>query len=46
MRFGFRPVDVDTDLAVLHEWVTAPHARFWLMQGFSPAQVADEMTSH
>ena len=39
-EFVVRPLDVDGDLALLHGWVTAPRARFWLMQGMSAAEVA------
>ncbi|MEE4542097.1 GNAT family N-acetyltransferase [Streptomyces sp. V4-01] len=37
--FAFRPVDPAADAAMLHSWVTAPKATFWLMGDASRADV-------
>jgi hypothetical protein len=49
--FGLRPVDPPTDSPLLHEWVTHPKARYWMMQDASVADVlaeqeAIEMSPH
>jgi RimJ/RimL family protein N-acetyltransferase len=41
--FGLRPVDPPTDSPLLHEWVTHPKARYWMMQD---ASVADVLAEH
>ncbi|MFB9660710.1 GNAT family N-acetyltransferase [Glycomyces mayteni] len=41
--FGLRPVDPPTDSPLLHEWVTHPKARYWMMQD---AAVADVLAEH
>lgn len=38
----FRPVDVETDAAMLHAWVTHPKATFWMMQDADVPAVAEE----
>lgn len=40
--FTLRPLDLTTDLELLHRWVTDPKAAYWMMQGFDPAQVEAE----
>ncbi|PYC88209.1 GNAT family N-acetyltransferase [Streptomyces tateyamensis] len=40
-EFAVRPLDLNTDAAVLHAWVTHPKAAFWMMQGLS----VDEVTA-
>ncbi|RAH38480.1 GNAT family N-acetyltransferase [Halomonas sp. SL1] len=37
--FSLRPLHLPEDLALIHEWVTAPRARFWGMQGHSLERV-------
>ena len=37
--FSMRPLHLPEDLALIHEWVTAPRAHFWGMQGHSPERV-------
>lgn len=41
--FGLRPVDPATDSPLLHEWVTDPKAKYWMMQD---AGVADVWAEH
>lgn len=41
--FGLRPVDPPTDSPLLHEWVTHPKAKYWMMQ---EASVADVLAEH
>ncbi|MFC7549146.1 GNAT family N-acetyltransferase [Plantactinospora sp. GCM10030261] len=41
-EFALRPLDVDTDVALLHRWVTHPKAAFWLMGDADVAGVAAE----
>jgi RimJ/RimL family protein N-acetyltransferase len=41
--FGLRPVDPPTDSPLLHEWVTHPKAKYWMMQD---ASVADVLAEH
>lgn len=41
-QLTLRPLDLSTDLAELHAWVTHPKAEFWMMQGQTPEQVAAE----
>lgn len=41
--FGLRPVDPPTDSPLLHEWVTHPKAKYWMMQD---ATVADVLAEH
>lgn len=52
-RARLRPVDPAHDAAAIHEWVSAPRARFWGMTGLSREQVeevyaylADSPTHH
>jgi RimJ/RimL family protein N-acetyltransferase len=40
--FTLRPLAVDTDLDVLHAWVTHAKAAFWMMQNCDRAEVAAE----
>ncbi|MFD7642304.1 GNAT family N-acetyltransferase [Kitasatospora sp. NPDC059795] len=40
--FAVRPLDLDTDAALLHAWVTHPKATYWMMQGLSEEEVAAE----
>jgi RimJ/RimL family protein N-acetyltransferase len=35
----FRPLDPDSDLAIVHDWVNRDYARFWRMQGMSLPEV-------
>ena len=37
--FTLRPLHLPEDLALIHEWVTAPRAHFWGMQGHTPERV-------
>lgn len=39
---SLRPLDLETDLASLHAWVTHPRSVFWMMQGASVDDVRDE----
>lgn len=41
---ALRPLDVesDTELEMLHRWVTHPKAGFWMMQDYSPDEVREE----
>jgi RimJ/RimL family protein N-acetyltransferase len=41
--FGLRPVDPPTDSPQLHEWVTHPKAKYWMMR---EASVADVLAEH
>ena len=41
--FGLRPVDPPTDSPLLHEWVTHPKDKYWMMQD---ATVADVLAEH
>lgn len=41
--FGLRLVDPPTDSPLLHEWVTHPKAKYWMMQD---ASVADVLAEH
>lgn len=41
--FGLRQVDPATDAPLLHEWVTDPKAKYWMMQ---EASVADVWAEH
>jgi len=38
--FAVRPVDPDTDVPLLHGWLTEPRARFWLMTEATEEDVA------
>ncbi|PWJ53647.1 Protein N-acetyltransferase, RimJ/RimL family [Quadrisphaera granulorum] len=38
----WRVVDPDRDGDLLHRWLTAPRARFWMMQGWTREQVVAE----
>ncbi|WP_017615992.1 GNAT family N-acetyltransferase [Nocardiopsis salina] len=38
-RFTVRPVDPDTDVPMLHRWLTDPKSSFWLMTGASEEDV-------
>ncbi|MEH3076448.1 MAG: GNAT family N-acetyltransferase [Quadrisphaera sp.] len=38
----WRAVDPDLDGDLLHRWLTAPRARFWMMQGWTREQVVAE----
>ncbi|MDO4918465.1 GNAT family N-acetyltransferase [Kocuria sp.] len=40
-RAALRPVDPRPDAALLHEWVSAPRARFWGMGGLGSEQVRE-----
>jgi RimJ/RimL family protein N-acetyltransferase len=40
-RLSLRPVDGAGDVHCLHGWLNAEHARFWGMNGYSFAHVAD-----
>jgi RimJ/RimL family protein N-acetyltransferase len=40
--FTLRPLDLATDLGLLHSWVTHPKAVYWMMQGCEPARVEAE----
>ena len=40
--FSLRPVDVDADLPLLHEWLSAPRAHAWELVGAAPEEVARE----
>ncbi|RKQ36558.1 GNAT family N-acetyltransferase [Kocuria tytonis] len=40
-RAVLRPVDPARDAALIHEWVGAPRARFWGMNGLTRAQVQE-----
>ncbi|KKL73811.1 hypothetical protein LCGC14_2071180, partial [marine sediment metagenome] len=42
---SLRPLNLAQDLALLHQWVTQPHAQFWGMQGFSLKQLQQEYQS-
>lgn len=42
---SLRPFNLAQDLALLHQWVTQPHAQFWGMQGFSLKQLQQEYQS-
>ncbi len=42
MRITLEPLDLDRDLALLHEWVTHPRSVYWMMQGASVDDVAHE----
>lgn len=37
--FSLRPLHLSEDLPLIHEWVSAPRACFWGMQGHSPERV-------
>ncbi|NYG55574.1 GNAT family N-acetyltransferase [Nocardioides perillae] len=41
-RMTTRPVRLPDDVALLHRWVTSPHARFWEMTGATPDDVGRE----
>ncbi|MET8547664.1 GNAT family N-acetyltransferase [Micromonospora zamorensis] len=41
-EFALRTLDLDTDAALLHTWVTHPKAAFWLMQDADLARVTEE----
>ncbi|MCU7823995.1 GNAT family N-acetyltransferase [Kitasatospora sp. DSM 101779] len=41
-EFSIRPLDPDTDAALLHAWVTHPKAAFWMMQDASLEDVRTE----
>lgn len=41
-RLTHRAVDLETDLALLHRWVTHPRSVYWMMQGASPDDVRAE----
>ncbi|MFC4029922.1 GNAT family N-acetyltransferase [Streptomyces polygonati] len=41
-RFAVRRLDLPADAGLLHDWVTHPKARFWMMRGLSVAEVAAE----
>ena len=43
-RAALRPVDPARDAALLHEWVSAPRARFWGMNGLSAREVQEIYT--
>ncbi len=38
----FEPIDLDRDVALLHEWVTHPRSAFWMMQEATVAEVREE----
>lgn len=38
-RLTHRALDLETDLALLHHWVTHPRSAFWMMQDASPDDV-------
>ncbi|WP_109505418.1 GNAT family N-acetyltransferase [Nocardioides speluncae] len=40
----FEPLDLEQHLARLHAWVTHPRSVYWMMQGASVADVAEEYT--
>lgn len=42
MRLTIEPLDLDADLALLHQWVTHPRSVYWQMQDASLADVATE----
>jgi siderophore synthetase component len=42
MRLTLEPLDLETDIALLHSWVTHPRSVYWEMQGASVADVAAE----
>ena len=37
--FHFRPLDLYSDMVMIHDWVTQPYAVYWGMQGYSLEQV-------
>lgn len=39
-EFRVRPVDPDTDVPLLHRWLTHPKSHFWLMSGATEDDVA------
>ncbi|WP_243635608.1 GNAT family N-acetyltransferase [Kocuria tytonicola] len=43
-RAALRPVNPARDAALLHEWVSAPRARFWGMNGLSVREVQEIYT--
>ncbi|GAA4726449.1 GNAT family N-acetyltransferase [Nocardioides endophyticus] len=42
MRLTLEPLDLETDIALLHAWVTHPRSVYWEMQDTSIADVAAE----
>ena len=43
-EINIRPMHVEMDSAVVHDWVNRDYAVFWGMQGFSKTQVQEEYT--
>ncbi|WP_459212331.1 GNAT family N-acetyltransferase [Aquimarina rhabdastrellae] len=37
-----RPLDMDTDITVIHDWVNKPYAKYWGMQDTSLAYVKEQ----
>ncbi len=40
-----RPLDLDTDIPLIHEWVTKPYASYWEMQDSSLEAVQESYTA-
>ena len=44
-ELSLRPFSLAQDLALIHQWVTQPHAQFWGMQEFTIEQLQQEYQS-